>query len=56
MKTPSQKFYDMVAELIRADEDRRDTSVVARQIREYMVDELDLPDPLGHIESQASSS
>ena len=45
----NEEFLTAVAELIVADENRADTSGPARTIREYLVDRLNRPDPLGHI-------
>jgi len=49
--TNLDKLLDLVANLIRADEKREDTSFAARAIREYFVDTLKRPDPLGFIPS-----
>jgi len=49
--TNLDKLLDLVANLIRADEKREDTSIAARAIREYFVDTLKRPDPLGLIPS-----
>jgi len=53
--TNLDKLLELVANLVRADEQREDTSFAARAIREYFVDTLKRPDPLGLIPSDMPS-
>jgi len=41
------RFLELVADLIKSDENREDTSFIARKLREMLMGELGRPDPLG---------
>ena len=49
--TNLDRFVELAGDLIRADERREDTGNAARALREFIVDTLKRPDPLGLIPS-----